>query len=166
MKVSVITRKNKLPHLKKMAQKLAKANAEYGYFKEQGLHPDDNPRITYANLMNAHEHGTPTIPARKPFAISLFQNKKTILNFTLKALDKYMMTASNKMLIPLENTLSTFGSLGVYHTRALFGSTALLPNQEPIRKKSGSKTSSPLVDLGDLRDNMAYRSSESKEIKT
>jgi len=164
VKISVITKKNNLKKLAKYAAKITKAKAEYGYFKEQGKHPSG---LSYATLMAIHEYGASNgIPARKPFSIALFGNQAQMFRFTLKSLDKYMMSASNNAPIPLERTLGTFGSLGVYHTKALFGSGALLANKTPIRKRSGSTSNTPLVDFGNLKETMGYRSTENKEIKT
>lgn len=165
MKISIVTRKNGLKRLARYAAKLNKAKSEYGYFKEQGVHSSG---LTYATLMAIHELGTRDgrIPARKPFSIALFENQDKIFRFTLKSLNRYMMSASNNNMYPLELTLGTFGSKGVYYTRRLFGSSKLIPNATPIRKKSGLKTNKPLIDFGELKAHMAHRSSESKEIKT
>lgn len=165
MKYKVITKKNNLRKLAKLAKKLSKATSEYGYFKEQGNHASG---LSFATLMAIHEFGTMNgnIPARKPFAISLFLNKEKLFKFTLNTLKKHVMAAANTDFVPLEHTLMTFGSRGVKYTRGLFGSSALLENKQPIRKRSGKKTNSPLVDFGELKKNMAYRSSENKEIKT
>ena len=164
MKYKVITKKNNLKKLARLAKKLEKASSEYGYFKEQGIHSSG---LSFATLMAIHEKGAPrsNIPARKPFLISLFLNQEKLLKFTLKSLDKHIQSVNGKTFTPLEHTLLTFGSLGVSYTKKLFGTSALLANKTPIRKRSGGKSSKPLVDFGELKNSMAYRSSESREIK-
>ena len=165
MKYKLITKKNNLRKLAKLAKKLSKAESEYGYFSDQGFHASG---LSFATLMAIHEYGAKggDIPARKPFSIALFQGKDQLLKFTLKSLDKHVMSVNNKTFLPLEATLVTFGSYGVEMTKTLFGSSQLTPNKKPIRKKSGSTVSKPLIDYGELRDNMAYRTSSNREIKT
>lgn len=160
----LITKKNNLKKLARMAAKLEKAYSDYGYFKEQGIHTES--QLPFPMLMSIQEFGRRDgrIPPRKPFAITLWQDGNKILIKTMRQLKKHLMSASGKVSIPINPTLETFGAMGVYYTRKVFGVGTLLDNAPSTIRQKGRNN--PLIETGELKKNMAYRTSANKEIKT
>lgn len=159
----LITRKNNLKKLARMAAKLEKTYSEYGYFQEQGIHQESG--LSYPYLMSIHEWGTANghIPARKPFSIAIFGGGQSLLKALKRPMAAHVRSATRKVNYPVDQTLEIFGSVGVYMTKGLFGSSTLLSNAPSTIRQKGFDA--PLVETGDLRDNMRYRTSENKRLR-
>lgn len=139
-------------------KKLNKATASYGYFSEQGTH--DSSGMKYAELMHLHEvvgvvSGNGLVQ-RRPFEIALMRNTGTMSQEISKNLKGYL-----KGVYSLDGMLSQSAKFGVDITKAIFGDTSQLPSNRPatIAKKGRNE---PLVDTGDLVNNMAYKTSVNK----
>lgn len=146
------TVKNNFDGLKKRIRRLQNEKVFYGYFAEQGSHSEWN--IDYAELMAIHEYGTEDIPARPVFSITLFQAKNSRNPVIKSALSKYFykLETSFDPNRPLADIGQGFGRM----TGDKFGdSNVLIPNADYTVSEKGFD--SPLVWTGELRANIAYK---------
>ena len=133
---------------------LQTANAQVGYFQEQGQHSSG---FSYPALMYLQEViGVPSASGkvyRRLFEITLLEQTKKNLYKQLSSLNT-----------DPSNTLEAFAKNTQKVIKRGFGNSAILPPNAPSTvKKKGFNA--PLVETGDLRDNLAYKISTKKGIK-
>ena len=140
---------------------LQTANAQVGYFQEQGQHSSG---FSYPALMYLQEViGVPSASGkvyRRLFEITMMLNRQTLLEQTKKNLYKQLSSLNTDP----SNTLEAFAKNAQKEIKRGFGNSAILPPNAPSTvKKKGFNA--PLVETGDLRDNLAYKISTKKGIK-
>lgn len=148
---------NQLEKLLKQVRNLNKESVQVGHFRESGKHPSG---FTYPELMAIHHAGNPetNLPARPVLDILFFRNRRLTANaidMAFKAWGKRKLNASsNKKLL---------SDLGMYirdEEKKIFGSSVLAPNAVPPKSFN-----SPLVDTGELKSKVAYKTSLDKKVK-
>ena len=157
------TYKNRIDNLVKQLEKVDKQFTEFGYFKEQGKHPE-NPHLTYAELMAIHEMRLPGDPMRRPvFQEALRVNgrkfKSNVLDSIKINIDKWALAKSSSPK-PL---LAEIAKHGIKMIKPVFGDKTLLrPNTPGVARSKGRN--SPMIEFGYLKEALAYKTSLQKKI--
>lgn len=135
----------------------------YGYFAEQGVHPESNG-LTYAALMYIHEFREDDIPARPVFQTALRTNKQSFIDFNTKSIKTYIDSAAIGRGKSIRSLLDVIAQNGIRITKPVFGdSTLLAPNSLGVIKSKGRN--SPMVDMGILKESIAFKTSLRKKAK-
>lgn len=140
---------------------LKKNKAQVGYFREQGLHSSG---FTYPALMYLHEViGISTKSGkiyRRAFEITSMLMKKTLQDNVKRDL-KLLLKSGN---VDPTNVLENFATSLSKGIKGTFGNPSILPSNSPYTiKQKGANT--PLVETGELKDNLAYKITTQKGIK-
>jgi len=159
----IVKKGNSLDKIRSNIRKIDGERVEIGYFEEQGLH---NSGLSYSTLMALQEFGTDEIPHRPVFQITAFGNppqknarvKSAIRNWSKALLNKDNNKDNSKQL------LDTIGKTYQEALLSLFGDTSMLTPNAPLTISLKGRDE-PLVDSGELKDNLSYRNSIDKEIK-
>ncbi len=139
---------------------LNNASVSVGHYQEQGKH---HSGFSYPELMAIHHNGgnpsgNAPLPPRPVLDILKFRNQKLSDPLFKKAVKAWGMRtpspSSNAIL------LDEIGKILRAKEKAIFGSSALAPNAVPPKSSN-----TPLVDTGQLRSKVAYRTSISKQVK-
>ncbi len=146
--------------LEKLAQGLLKFNGEggkVGHFSSQGIHHSGH---TYPQLMSKHNTGNPEIklPTRPVLDILFARHRrlnKPPIKSAIRAWFKRKLSegSDNKLL----------NDIGAYlreEEKRIFGSASLAPNAVPPKAFNN-----PLIDTGDLRAKVAYKTSKNEQVK-
>lgn len=155
----IVKKGNTTDKMRKNLIALNKENVKIGYFAEQGKHPSG---MTFAELMALQEFGTEDIPKRPVFQITAFTkapNKSRAVNGAVRNWTRDLAGPAN--------TRTLLNQIGRYYQKELKGlfgdGSALTPNSPlTIRIKGRDE---PLVDSGELRDNLAYKNSIDEKIQ-
>jgi hypothetical protein len=158
------TKHKRIANLINQLGKLNGQESHYGYFKEQGQHPEAKG-LTYAELMGIHELRPPEDTARRPvFELSLERKGEEFKLHNLGLIKSYLDTSGvNKKPSP-KTLLEDIAKKGIDITKPTFGDPALLASNSPdviLRKGRNS----PLVDFGILKEGIAIKTSLRKSIK-
>lgn len=137
----------KLSYLKKLDNQ----SVSVGHFESQGLHSSGK---SYVNLMKEHHTGDEITPPRPVL---------TILNFRLRG---YLSSSEAKSLLKrwakdpknIDLFLSSLGKKIAQQEKQIFGNNTELASNAPLTQKLKGRDS-PLVDTGELRSKVAYRTS-------
>lgn len=162
MKVRMKKVGNKLEKLTKAFHDLNGEFVEVGHFKEQGQHSDTD--LTYAELMAIHHNPVGNglnWPPRPVLDILFFKNK----NLDSPEIKAILGRFRKKEPTPVNIAwlLKEIGQALGKKEKAIFGSGFLAPNSPITIAKKGRN--SPLIDTGELRSKVAYRTSKDKNIK-
>lgn len=140
---------------------LKKANAQVGYFQEQGRHSSG---FSYPALMYLHEvvgiQSSSGKVYRRLFEITMMLNQRSILEQTKKNL----FIQLNKLDIDPTNTLEAFSKNTQKAIKSGFGNSSILPPNSPVTVKQKG-FNAPLIETGDLKDKLAYKVSTKKGVK-
>ena len=139
---------------------LKKNKAQVGYFREQGLHSSG---FTYPALMYLHEViGISTKSGkvyRRAFEMTSMFMRKTLQDNVNKDLNRLFKSGN----IDPTNVLENFATSLSNGIKSTFGNPSILPSNSPFTiKQKGANT--PLVETGELRDNLAYKVTTKKGI--
>lgn len=140
---------------------LRTAKAQVGYFQEQGRHSSG---FSYPALMYLQEViGVPSSSGkvhRRLFEITMMMNNRRILEQTKRNLKKQL----NGLESNPTKTLEVFAKNTQAAIKKGFGNSAILPPNAPSTvKKKGFNA--PLIETGELRDELSYKISTKKGIK-
>jgi hypothetical protein len=145
--------------LKKDLKKLKKATAQYGYFSEQGMHSEAD--MSYASLMYLMEvigvESRSGLIKRRPFELAVQRNQVDLSNAVFRSLESFLCNGTG-----LNVMLEQAAKAGIGITKTYFGDASKLPSNSPATIKRKGKNA-PLIDTGELLDNMAYKTSERKK---
>jgi hypothetical protein len=159
------TKKKRIINLIKQVDRLNNQSASYGYFKEQGNHPE-SPHLTLPELMGIHELREKGDPLRRPvFEISLERSGDEFNNYNLSVVKDYIdKSGLNKKPSP-RTVLDKIALKGIEITKPTFGDPSILEwnTDNVIRSKGGRNT--PMVEFGILKESLAYKTSLRKSIK-
>lgn len=151
---------NKFQKLVQQLHKINNESVEVGHFKSQGKHSSG---FTYAELMSIHHNGgNPSgrapLPPRPVLDLLFFRNQ----NLTDPAFKTAFKAWGSRTLGERSNAilLEDIGLVLREKEKAVFGSTALAPNAVPPKRRN-----TPLVDTGDLKSKVAYKTSIGKQVK-
>lgn len=152
---------NKFDKLVKGIKDLNNEKVQVGHFKEQGRHSSG---LTYAELMALHNNPQASgkdWPRRPVLDILVHEHRNLNDPEIRRILAKY----SSKEPTPQNNEmlLEELGEFLRDEEKSIFGSSKLASNAPSTQEIKGRND--PLVDTGDLRDRVAYRTSKNKEIK-
>lgn len=164
LKLKLKKKGNKLEKLGKNLKKLNNESVEVGHFASQGKHSTTD--LTYVELMAIANLGLNGPPRR---VLTLLKHKERKLddsqyNTLMQAWGKSNYgNAANKRL------LEGFGSAMAMKEKALFGrvAPATMPANSPTTKKKVGVMgkNAPLVDTGELKSKVAYKTSLGKTVK-
>lgn len=157
------TKGKRLDNLISQLSKVHKQEVEYGYFAEQGNHPE-SPNVTYAQLMAIHELRPPGDPLKRDvLGTSWRWNGYEFIDFAEKQMVNYIeKSAINRKPSP-KTMLDRIGRKGIEITRPTFGDVSMLkPNTAATAKRKGKN--SPMVEWGFLRDALSFKSSLRKSL--
>ena len=132
-------------------------SVEFGWFEEQGAHPNTNGEMTYAELAYYHAtggNGSGRVVERPVLAIAMTMFPINSNKELLPVLVNWLKDPSQSNT---EAMLSSFGKDYVDKIKSIFGTAAL---------HATTNNPDPLVDSGALRDHTAYKNSISNTIKT
>lgn len=159
MKAKIVKKGNTLDRIRSNIKSLDGENTQVGYFSEQGDHPSG---LSFATLMAIQEFGTDKIPKRPVFQIVGFKKdpaRDPEVKSAIRSWSKALAKKDNSKML-LDRVGKTYQEALV----SLFGdSSALQSNASPTISLKGRDE--PLVDSGELRDNLSYRNSKDNEIK-
>ena len=159
IKAKIVRKGNSLGKMKANVKKIDKQNVKVGYFPEQGLH---NSGLPYATLMAIQEFGTDTVPSRPIFQITASTRPPQREPKVKEAVKEW-----SKLLTTKDNSKDLLDTIGKNYQGALVGlfgdSSVLSPNADTTIRLKGRDE--PLVDSGELRDNLTYKSSIGGESK-
>lgn len=152
---------NNFDELERRLIELQKSEAFVGYDQEQGEH--EGSEIPFTNLISLHSSGyDDKFPARPIFEYARLQYKPETSNMK-KDLKKYFTNIDiRKSKSKVDNVLEGWVEDFSDEVLDIFGSTPPLEEntESTIAQKKKNKINSPLVDDGELRDNLAYRINE------
>jgi hypothetical protein len=157
LKVSLKKQGNQLEKLSQQLLSLNNAFVEVGHFSSQGKHASG---FTYPELMAIHHAGNPEtdLPARPVLDILFFRRRKLTAPVLRRAFKLWKGrkpgNGSDGML------LDDIGKFFREEEQKIFGSPSLVPNAVPPKESNN-----PLVDTGDLKSKVAYRTSKNKQVK-
>jgi hypothetical protein len=151
---------NSLQKITQQFHKIDNESVEVGHFKEQGTHPSG---FTYAQLMALHHNGgnpsgSAPIPPRPVLDLLFFKNSNLSdpkFAAAFKAWRGRTLSESSNGIL-----LAQIGIILRKKEKAIFGSSALAPNAVPPKDRND-----PLVDTGELRSKVAYKTSINKQVK-
>jgi len=158
LKLSVHKKKNAkgLEKVLKHFQSLDDLEIFTGYFKEQGNHSSasgEGESLSYAEIMELHHFGTDNIPSRPLLSIATGElkrgNDKDLLQFCKDACGQIGKLPSNSKKIGREMR---------DYSKAIFGDMSVMDSNAPLTQALKGRDE-PLVDTGELRDNLAYKTS-------
>ena len=162
LNVKVVQRKGTTR--KKIEELINKKNdfVEIGHFEAQGTHPTIGR--SYVDLMKLHHNGG-TIrsnvpnPPRPVMHILNFKAEKVLMSPQLRKEGEALLKSGAK------DPLIIVGKRLAAVEKSIFGDPSLLTSnaESTIAAKHGADT--PLVETGELRSKVAYRTSKSKIIK-
>ena len=157
------TKRNRLQGLTKQLGRLDKQFVDYGFFKEQGVHP--KAKMTYAQLMAMHENRPESDPKRRPvFQASLDKSGSVLQETTLKTLGGFIDRSALAKSPSPDAVLAKIGREGIAITKPTFGDPSLLKaNTAGVIIRKGGNT--PMVNFGLLRDKITFKTSLRKTPK-
>jgi hypothetical protein len=161
IKLKVKKKGNQLEKLVKNFHDLNGENVQVGHFASQGKHYSG---YTYPELMALHHNPRTNgfdFPPRPVLDILFAKN----LNLNSQGI-KRILSQYRKMELNQNANKFLLDAIGKYlrnQEKRIFGSSDLAPNAESTAERKGKN--SPLIDTGDLRRKVAYRTSKNKEIK-
>lgn len=149
---------NDLEKLKKHLMKLQKEKIEVGYFDGE-IHQGSG--MPLATLMALHESGVPSenIPSRPVFAIG-YEELLPSRNKDTKLYIKNIVGQVGRM----DNNVNILGEHYRDWLKAIFGDVGVLESNSQ-RTQAEKGRDDPLVDEGELRDNLGYRTTSNKTVK-
>ena len=159
MNLSVHKKKNAkgLEKVLKHFQSLDDLEILTGYFEEQGNHQgaaSEGNDISYVDLMEMQHFGTDKIPSRPLLSISAGELKrgydKDLFRFCKDACGQVGRLPSNSKKIGREMR---------DYSKAIFGDVGAMDSNAPLTQALKGGRDEPLVDTGELRDNLAYKTS-------
>jgi len=159
IKAKVVKKGRTFNKIRKSVKDIHQENVQIGYFAGQGQHTSG---LSFPALMAIHEFGTDDIPKRPVFQITAFGAKPQKSSRVKSAIRNWSSNLAGRADAKL--LLDTIGKYHQKELQSLFGDTSALASNRPttIRIKGRDE---PLVDSGELRDNLAYRNSIDEEIK-
>jgi hypothetical protein len=159
LKVKLVKKGSQFKKLIQQIHRLNNESVEIGHFKSQGEHESG---FTYPELMALHHRGNPEtpLPPRPVLAILFFRFRK--LKTKAPAIDRAFKAwgkrksgdSSDKIL------LNDIGEFFREEEKKIFGSSTLAPNAVPPKAFNN-----PLIDTGDLKSKVAYKTSKDKQVK-
>ncbi len=157
LKVSLKKQGNQFEKLIKQIQNLNNESVQIGHFEKQGKHESD---FTYPELMSIHHKGNPetSLPARPVLDILFFRHKKLKASPMQVAFKKWGKRKSGNKADKL--LLNDIGEFLRDEEKKIFGSGGLVPNAVPPKDRNN-----PLIDTGDLKSKVAYKTSLDKRVK-
>lgn len=158
------TKYKRIDNLVNQVGKLDGQDTSYGYFKEQGYHPE-SPHLTYAELMAIHELRPASDPMRRPvFEVSLRKRGGEFKKHNLNLVKEFVDNSAIIRKPTVSTLLSKIAMKGIEITKPTFGDTSLIkPNTLGVAKSKGRN--SPMVEFGILKEALAYKTSLRKTIK-
>lgn len=132
-------------------------SVEFGWFEEQGDHPNTNGEMTYAELALYHAtggNGTGRVVERPVLDIAMAMYPINSNKELLPTLVNWIKDPSVKNT---ELMLSNFGRDYVEKVKGIFGTSHLHPT---------ANNPDPLIDSGALMDHTAHKNSISNILKT
>jgi hypothetical protein len=132
-------------------------SVEFGWFDEQGDHPNTNGQMTYAELALYHAtggNGSGKVVARPVLDIAMAMYPPGANKELMPILIAWLKDPSQGNT---ELMFSNFGKDYVEKIKGLFGSSYLHPT---------SSNPDPLIDSGALREHTAHKNSLSNTVKT
>ena len=150
------SRYNDLKKIKKHFQDISNQYAQSGYFDGE-QHPTID--MSLATLALVHENGSEHIPSRQLFAkasASLVTGGMTKVDVDIKRLVKQVGKISPN--------IDLVGADITKFIRNMFGDTSILLENAPLTIKLKGGRNTPLVDTGELRDNLGYKTSKNKGV--
>lgn len=159
MKSKVQLKKNKkrINRLIKKFEELGQESLEVGHFEEQGKHSSG---MSYPELMQIHEHGL-GVPKRPVFNIAKFKEPPKTSPTVKKFMDNWMQSNRSSAT---KNLLDNIGTHYRDLIKSIFGDIKELKSNSPYTIKLKGKNS-PLIESGDLRDKVKYKSSKNRGLK-
>lgn len=151
--------------LKRFITLLSKHKVETGLFEESGVHPSkkNTQQWTYAQLMGFHELQIEFAPRRPIFATASKNIKKSISQQISVMLKQELGKSIKKGSSKPTNVLDEAGINIAKEIDKVFGSSQLAPNSERTARRKGFN--SPMIESGDLRNEISYRNTKDKRIK-
>lgn len=135
----------------------------YGYFKEQGKHPEAGG-MTLAELMMMHEFREDEIPARPVFQTALSKYGNIFNESNMRSIKGYVESAALNKNPKINKLLTSIALNGISITKPVFGSFSDLPsNSLSVIKQKGRNA--PMVEFGILKESIAYKTSLRKRYK-
>lgn len=156
--------KKRLERLVEQVAKLDKQYTSFGYFKEQGSHPE-NPHLTYPELMGIHELRNRSDPLRRPvFEVSMRKYGKKFAKDSVQIVKDYVDKSALAKKPSPKTVLENIAETGISYIKPTFGNPSLLkPNTETTSKRKGGNR--PLIEFGYLKEALSYKTSLRKSIK-
>ena len=134
-----------------------------GHFKEQGNHSDSG--LSYVDLMAISDAGV-NGPPRRVLALLWHQNQRLRTSQLVSAMKAWAKDGGS--VRATERVLDTYGKTLAKKEMAIFGVAGpMMPANSPKTKKrvGVDGPNSPLVDSGELRDAVRYKTSTGKILK-
>lgn len=148
---------NQFDKLIKQVRNLNNESVKVGHFNSQGKHDSG---MTYPELMALHHTGNPeaNLPPRMVLAILFNKFRKLQAPEIRRAFKSWGNRKkgenSDRML------LNDIGSFLRDEEKKIFGSNVLAPNAVPPKNRNN-----PLIETGDLKSKVAYKTSIDKQVK-
>lgn len=152
--------KGNLSKLLKSLSELNKETFEVGHFQEQGMHYSGK---TFPELMEFHASGgdeVTTVPVRDPRAVFQFRFAGSKRRPVKETFGNNWLTGSSQQI--KQDMLELLAKLMKSDYKSIFGDESLM---RPTKPKANGSTA-PLVDSGELKDNVAYKLSTDKRVVT
>lgn len=159
IKAKIVKKGRTFDKIRKSVKDIHQENVQVGYFAGQGQHASG---LSFPALMAIHEFGTDDIPKRPVFQITAFGAKPQKSSRIKSAIRNWSSNLTGRADAKL--LLDTIGKYYQKELQSLFGDTSALASNSPITIRIKGRDE-PLVDSGELRDNLAYRNSIDEEIK-
>jgi len=137
------------------------SKVEIGHFESQGKHSGSD--LSYVDLMQIANLGI-NGPPRRPLRLLQIDNKNlsdSKFNTLMKLWGTSNYTRGNN-----EKLLQGFGIVLAKKEKAIFGKTGpMMPPTTSNKKVGAMGPTAPLVDTGELRSKVSYKTSISKVVK-
>lgn len=146
---------NRLEKLEKHLRKL-KGEILTGYFDGE-VHEDSG--LTLATLMAKHENGTDTLPSRPVMTIGSLDFIK-INPIEFKRLTGKLIREVGKV----DKNYNLIGTALRDNIKGFFGDNTVLASNSEVTIKMKDGRDEPLVDTGELRDNLGFKTSKDSGI--
>lgn len=159
------TKKKRLLNLIKQVDRLNNQSASYGYFKEQGKHPEYPHLSGLAGLMAIHELKPKKDTSRRPvFEIALERSGDEFVDYNISVVKDYIdKSGLNKKPSP-KTVLDKIAIKGIEITKPVFGDPSILAsNTKGVIRSKGRNT--PMVEFGILKESLAFKTSLRKSVK-
>jgi hypothetical protein len=153
---------NKLQKIRKAMHHLNGQSTQVGHFEEQGDH--STAEMPYTDLMRMHHFGVGGLKPRQVLTLLVFRNRKLQdpkFSSAMKTWGDgpYTIQNNNKLL-------DTFGQILAREEKSIFGKASpLMPPSAPFKEVGVMGPTAPLVDTGELKEAVRYKTSTNKNLK-